>query len=981
MVQTPETDPTSDIEKAAYFLWEEAGRLQGQEAADWDQASRLVAARAAAADVAPPPPPVAMTTSPPRPGVLRGFLERRWTVWRRKRASLRPPADTPPTEPPFGVSAWDDVLREERDMLRLGPDGQPAALCLSGGGIRSAAFCLGASKPLLERKLLMQFHYLSTVSGGGYVGAWLTRAIAEKGTLDPTSLDDALARLRRYTNYLVPTPGPASLDSWAAAVLWARNTLINAMLLLPLLFGVACIARFLLLLRSSLLVVPYSGWCLAAAGLACLCLAVSQAILLLPSHVVAAAGTVSARVRLRVVVPSLAWAMLASLAGFPLMRSEPLALGVLPLASVAAGLLAYGLAWAAVSRRTRGRDVDVESWVTAWAAHERTFRGNAVGWVVSCLCSGLLLWAGLLLSTGISEDWWIVLGPPWVMVAEALRSTVYVALRVEGLQTGLDREWLARLNGDKLRFALAYLVLSLATLAAPMLLLNSPLGVWGELVAIVGLLSTGPVAAVLGKSASTAFAILEPASPSTGKPPVPPLRLVLPALSLAFILTLLTLLGMLAAVVTAWLGGALAGLPVAAPALLATCLILAGCALLLGSAARVVKVNRFSMHAVYANRLVRAFLGTARRGDRRPDPYTDFDPADNARVSDMFDLTLPRPRRLFPVINVTLNATRSSDSARAERKAVPFTITPLHCGSRFLSREPGPAAVEPGGAYVPTAHYAGGDGRETGLQDQRRGLSLGTAMTISGAALSPNMGYYSSSLTAFVMTLFNLRLGAWLPNPGMQDASLDDRPRWMHRSSPHNALWPMLQELLGITRMTSRYVYLSDGGHFDNLGLYEMLRRRCARIVAIDVGQDQGYVYTDLGQALQHVLIDAGITVEFIRAIAIGAKELGEQGAYAEITYPAQGDRPPGKGRLLYLKPWLPAEAPTELRAFQALKQSFPHTSTADQFFSESDFESYRRLGEYLMADMLKATGAETGAVQLEALFDALASKARPVAG
>jgi hypothetical protein len=76
-------------------------------------------------------------------------------------------------------------------------------------------------------------------------------------------------------------------------------------------------------------------------------------------------------------------------------------------------------------------------------------------------------------------------------------------------------------------------------------------------------------------------------------------------------------------------------------------------------------------------------------------------------------------------------------------------------------------------------------------------------------------------------------------------------------------------------------------------------------------------------------------------------------GAYAEITYLEQ--YPTIRGELIYIKPWLPDEAPTELKAFKALKQSFPHESTADQFFTESDFESYRRLGEYLAEVMLKA--------------------------
>lgn len=287
------------------------------------------------------------------------------------------------------------------------------------------------------------------------------------------------------------------------------------------------------------------------------------------------------------------------------------------------------------------------------------------------------------------------------------------------------------------------------------------------------------------------------------------------------------------------------------------------------------------------------------------------------------------------------------------------------------------------GAYVPTSTYAG-NGRETGPGDKERGITLGSAMTISGAAVSPNMGYQSSTVGAFVMTLFNVRLGAWLPNPNVPEPRILDSFRktrtQLNRSGPRLAVSTLLNELRGRSDAEGDYIYLSDGGHFDNLGLYEMLRRRCGNILIVDAGRDEHYAYSDLGRTLQRALIDLGVGVEFSKALKVGDSVLQQRGAYAKVRYPASGPRPEATGKLIYLKPWLPTNAPSELQAFKALKGSFPHESTADQFFTESDFESYRRLGEYLFEELLvdalsngsKESVLRTGDLTLDQVFNGI---------
>ena len=146
-----------------------------------------------------------------------------------------------------------------------------AALCLSGGGIRSAAFALGVIEGLAKKGLLTQFHYLSTVSGGGYIGGFVTRWIHEKdGDAKqfsrnwPRAATPGLAEpepiqwLREYSNFLTPNTGLASSDTWSAGVLWIRNTLVNWFLFLPAFLAAVAVPNFYL---ASLPVVSISPVC------------------------------------------------------------------------------------------------------------------------------------------------------------------------------------------------------------------------------------------------------------------------------------------------------------------------------------------------------------------------------------------------------------------------------------------------------------------------------------------------------------------------------------------------------------------------------------------------------------------------------------------------------------------------------------------------------------------------------------------------
>jgi len=169
-----------------------------------------------------------------------------------------------------------------------------------------------------------------------------------------------------------------------------------------------------------------------------------------------------------------------------------------------------------------------------------------------------------------------------------------------------------------------------------------------------------------------------------------------------------------------------------------------------------------------------------------------------------------------------------------------------------------------------------------------------------------------------------------------------------------------LGELLGMTGDKSQAIYLSDGGHFENLGLYEMLRRRCRLILVIDAGQDPRCGFEDLGNALRKAAIDMQVDVKFGNTPRIAPRN-DEKGiekalgfAVATIRYAEKCD-----GTLLYLKPCLLSTVPLDVRAYAILHDEFPHESTADQFFTESQFESYRALGQYQMEQAMGKVPAE----------------------
>jgi hypothetical protein len=370
-----------------------------------------------------------------------------------------------------------------------------------------------------------------------------------------------------------------------------------------------------------------------------------------------------------------------------------------------------------------------------------------------------------------------------------------------------------------------------------------------------------------------------------------------------------------------------------------------GAALLLGWR---VDINKFSLYMLYRNRLVRAYFG-ASSATRKPHPFTGFDPDDDPELADMAN------QRPYHIVNTALNLVSGEELAWQTRKAASFAFTPRFCGFEMpLMPAHGANGGLHGGSgearrgiYRPTREYAS----KSGAGDDDATVRLGMAVALSGAAASPNMGTHSSPPLNFLMTMFNVRLGRWCPNPL--------KAAWTH-SSPGIGLFSLIAELFGMTNADANYVYLSDGGHFENLGIYELVRRRCRLIVAVDVASDKEMAFEDLGNAIRKCATDLHVSIDIDVSKMDLVKGTGLCGGSCAVGAIRYSHVDPGglDGTLLYIKPAIVGSENADVLNYRKANPEYPHQSTADQWFDEAQFESYRALGYHITKAALGAAAA-----------------------
>jgi hypothetical protein len=382
-------------------------------------------------------------------------------------------------------------------------------------------------------------------------------------------------------------------------------------------------------------------------------------------------------------------------------------------------------------------------------------------------------------------------------------------------------------------------------------------------------------------------------------------------------------------------------------------------------------VNLTGLHRFYRDRLMEAFLPTEPNTN---EPITAKD--SHAWLADGFGLHEACRRGHagpYHLINANVVLADSADDMYRGRGGDGFILAPLYSGSDATG-------------WRLTSEWIKFDRAKAGflgkllypvIEPMRR-MTLATAMSISGAALNPRTGtngrgFTRSGLLSFVMSLLNLRLGYWAPNPkaeaGKTKRTLKPWTAWY----PPNFIHPgILHGLFAYGHdEDSRWIELTDGGHFDNIGLYELVRRRVPNIIVIDGTTDPSISLSSFSNSYERARNDFDVTIDIMnypmnfndmmpgsaRPSTMVKKKyrLAERGfAIGTIEYPAANGHKKQTGYLFYVNTVLTERLPANLYSYRAEHKDFPDEPLEDQYFDEQQFEAYRELGFEIVWDMLK---------------------------
>ena len=939
-------------------------------------------------------------------------------------------------------------------------------LALSGGGIRSASFNLGFLQGLASKDALQKFDYLSTVSGGGFIGAWWSawlsrrqRAIGEifpepeelelqrraatavlipQGVHTPPTdeapdgslsagRNDPIHFVRLFSNYLTPKTGLMSPDTWRMIAYFIRSLLFTWLALLPILFAAILLSQTVYLFRSD---TREAFLCPSAAVHVRYCndrppeMRAEQ-----PPAIAEAPAAIAPDARLSfLMIPVMAavaiYATLLLLWLIDTAASRSLAVfAIIALAAVAffmlsrrqtSGGLSIGI-WSAIiatvatlvvySIRSfvkneshpgeglppvQATSADRRTWVTQ--QQERVLKFSVfVGVLLFAaayahdIVSFIFAGADSALSAQLKK------AGGWGALALTVISTLYTLTQKSPTTTGESESSPSMVGRLLLAIApplvVAVLLLGMAY-ASHLMLANMPvrihqlaraaicLAVVEVFLAIYesvqdpdGLAPTGTfswrqfvphfilkwmgkvppqeeqqpwyqlfsprgwarIAAAAGITA--VFGADQFSSVSDIWNAMIGIKVNVVALSILAVVALLSfsrlswkvslrsarpvvLLAIASATATLCLLASGGILPAAGVAALLWVAILIGGVIALGWLA---DPNLISLHGFYKARVSRAYLGASNSG-RHNEEITDAAPGDDIQLKDIWNHDIGGP---YHLINTSRNLVGGSDLAMSQRLAENFVMSRYHCGSARAG-------------YRCTAQYMSGQ------------LSLATAVAISGAAVSPTMGTKTpSAALTLLLSLFNVRLGFWAPTPSGK--------RWYEG---HARLWPfyLLRETLANTGNLGTYCYLTDGGHFDNTGLYALVERGCRNIVVCDCGADPKPAFEDIGTAIRRCRIDFGAEIDlaiddFVEAPSpqgVGRIQVG----LGTITYQAEHLRLLGldeivekRGNIVWVKPTVTAASAADVRQYRRAHGDFPQQPTSEQWYDESQFESYRRLG------------------------------------
>jgi hypothetical protein len=768
------------------------------------------------------------------------------------------------------VQQGDAAKAETRGTTRLSGDDDLTGIALSGGGVRSASFCLGVLQGLDslhnhgEPHILDAVDYLSTVSGGGYIGTSLISGLMQPDYSFPfdSRFDEQetpeTQHLRDYSNFLAPR---GILDYLVSAALVLRGLLVNAVIVLPVLLILAVVTVFSNPTVADLAIPDVFGfgldklYLMTITGLEPFTLTLNFAILAallmfasaLYTSVTFRTGSLQTRERLGRLLSLLLVLVLLSF----LLELQPFVLR---------GLFSYAKA-------------PSPGGLPGGPAHDAF---AAFAGILPTL-AGVLAPAALFL----------------ISIAQKLANLAKASLG--------EATWTSYLKKHGSR-ALLYC----AALIVPLLLWITYiyLSYWA-----IRLSTDNPFGPSTPNWLQTAsWSLIRPTASRSG----------VAETIYIYLVSRIGLVGM--------------------------CYLL--CAFAIGLICLWIGPNSNSLHRLYRDRLSRAFLFA-----RSPDATLAVDP-DGFKFSALKPFGVVNTAPAGPatrnwtqaaayapylLVNTAINLEASRELNKRGRNADTFIFSPLHVGSRATG-------------YVDTADM------EARVSD----LTLGTAMATSGAAASANMGVNTIKLLTFSLSLLNIRLGYWLANP----ARLGSLQSWFTRWRSNIGTLYFAAETAGRLDENQLNVYLTDGGHIENLGIYELLRRKCKVILAVDAEADPDMTFPSLVSLQVLARIDLGVRIELPwqrlqqAAIAVTSSKLygpdalpGPNGPHAAIGIIRYSDSETGV--LIYIKSSLSGDENDYVLDYKRRNPSFPHETTIDQFFSEEQFEAYRALGFHAARNLL----------------------------
>jgi predicted acylesterase/phospholipase RssA len=744
------------------------------------------------------------------------------------------------TSSQFAASGHTDTAPEREPIMRPTAGSNVVGLALSGGGIRSASFCLGALQALDKADVIKNVDYLSTVSGGGYIGTSLSAAMTYSQGAFPfrsTLTQDEpypVQHIRNHSNYLFPR---GSINVFYNVAIYLRGLLANGLLILPWLLLAAAITIFIKptsesLHVSSLTHVP-EAFSADHFGLTLIALSVFGILLL-------------------------AWGLWRSL-------------------QISGWAAEIGSPWTVVSALVLGALLVVAFFELQPLVLDGIFKSaNRQGGILASFADSL---------KGLAA----VLAPFSAVIAFFSRQ--FGSL----LKQGDERpSW-----GALVSRAAGRVAVYIAGAAIPFLLWMAYL-----YLAFAGIKDLDPDYVNWSGSYYHAPDWLRDVSQYWFGYRTPIAWFYLIAGIVLFLLSLL------------------------------------------------LSANANSLHRLYRDRLGKAFLfdpttieGRLRgsRASPRVSASVGSPAADELMKYEKFDLASIDRFKLskisctdtpYHLVNSALNIQGSKYANRRGRNADFFIFSPKFIGSSATK-------------YVRTEEF----------EHEVDELDLATAMAVSGAAASSNMGASSIKALTPTLAILNVRLGYWVANP--RRVAGKDRP-----PSIFDQLY-FLQELLGLMREDSATIYLTDGGHIENLGIYELLRRRCRLIIAIDAEADPEMSFPSLVALQRYARIDLGVLIyvpwaEIRDGTRKAAEEIAETGGVAphvaphgphcavgEIIYPDNQ-----KGILLYVKSSITGDENDYIVDYKRRFPAYPHETTADQLFSEEQFEAYRALGFHAVNEL-----------------------------